>query len=113
MGEHVPSREKPWVRVRDQFGHELDRHYLSPLITDGTFEVIEGYPPNETHVARPTKYRTEKDGTPAVEVKGDELNARIEQAGLAEAVKGKSAHEKRTILAEYEDTHEPDPSQEG
>jgi hypothetical protein len=113
--EHTPTRDLPWVRVRDQFGHEIDRHYQDPSVLDGTFEVIEGYPPNLTGEARPHKYRTGKGGhaKPAYEVKGQELADRLEAAGLTEPTAGLTADEKRAALAAHEAAHEPDPSQEG
>jgi hypothetical protein len=114
--ENAPTRDLPWVRVRDQFGHELDRHYQDPGVLDGTFEVIKEYPPNQTAQARPTKYRTttQKAGPkPATEVKGQELADRLEAAGLTEATAGLTADEKRQALAAHEAAHEPDPSQEG
>lgn len=111
--EHKPTLDLPWVRVRDQFGHELDRHFQDPQVLDGTFEILEDYPPNQTAQARPTKYRTEMGAPPASVVKGAELADRLDAAGLTEQAKGLTADEKRALLLEHEATHEPDPSQEG
>jgi hypothetical protein len=111
--EHVPTPDYPWVRVRDQFGNELDRAYYDDGIKNGTFEVIEGYPPNQTRTARETKIRTDKGPKPAIQVKGAELAERLEAAGLTEATAGMTADEKRAALAEYEATHVPDPALEG
>lgn len=107
---HTPDRDHPWLRVRDADGHEMDRHYEDPGVLDGTFEVITAYPPNDSPFPRETKYRTDKDGTPPDLLKGADLADALEAAGLTEQAKGLTADDKRALLAEFEASHDEDPT---
>lgn len=101
--EHTPTRDRPWVRVRDVDGHEFDRHYLDAGIGED-YDLVEGYPPNLTAQPRPHKYRTSLDGSPADQAKGAELAQRLEEAGLTEETADMTADEKRVALARHEAT---------
>lgn len=104
--KHEPSPDKPWVRVRDADGHEFDRHYQDAGI--GTaYDVVDGYPPNVTAQPRPHKYRTEKDGAPAMQLRGATLDQALEAAGIT-VPSNATADEKRTALAQHEAETNPD-----